>query len=150
MVIPAFAVAALMSFTGGAIIMMQAPINARLGSVMGGPLWAAFLSFLVGTIALAAVLLISRKAPSFENIFQTSAWMWTGGLLGAMFVFATIFSVPKLGAGLMIVLIVSGQMVCAIAMDHYGFLVPEAHSASLLRILGAGLVMAGAWLVYKG
>jgi transporter family-2 protein len=75
--------------------------------------------------------------------------MWIGGLLGALFVFTTIFSVPKLGAGLMIVLIIAGQMACAIAMDHYGFLVEE-RSVSLMRIAGAGLVMAGAWLVYKG
>lgn len=148
--LPAFLTAAFLSFAAGAMIVMQAPINARLGGFMGGPLPAAFLSFLIGLLALGLFLLISRKPILLGNIGQTAPWMWIGGLMGAAFVSTTIFAVPRLGAGLMVALIIAGQMSFAIAMDHYGFLVPQAHAASILRILGGAMVVTGAWLVYKG
>src|SRR5690606_35383850 len=148
--IPASLIAAFFSICAGAMIVMQAPLNARLGTMMGGPLWAAFFSFLVGLAGLALALLAMRRAPALENIALTAPWMWLGGLMGAAFVATTIFAVPRLGAWLMIALIIAGQMSFAILMDHYGFLVPQAHPASLLRLAGAVLVVAGAWLVCKG
>lgn len=147
---PAALIAAFFSFAAGAMIVMQAPINARLGAFMGGPLWAAFLSFLTGLAGLGLVLLLARRAPALEQIGQTAPWMWAGGLMGAAFVATTIFAVPRLGAGLMIALIIAGQMSFAIIMDHYGFLVPQSHPATALRVAGAALVIGGAWLVYKG
>lgn len=146
---PAFLAAAFISFVGGAMIVMQAPINARLGSIVGGPLWAAFFSFLCGVIALGLTLLITRKPLPFDNIGQTQGWMWIGGVMGAAFVVTTIFAVPRLGAGLMIALIIAGQLSFAILMDHYGFLVPE-RPVTTLRIAGAALVMAGAFMIFKG
>jgi len=145
-----YLIAVLASFACGVLVVMQAPINARLGMLMGGPLWAAFCSFLVGTLALGLLLLLGRKPLPLDNFGQTPLWMWCGGLLGAAFVGTTIVAVPRLGAGLMVVLIIAGQMTSAIVLDHYGLLVPQVHAASLLRIAGAVLVLAGAWMIYKG
>lgn len=150
MIASPFATAALLSFAGGAMIVLQAPINARLGGLMGGPLCAAFLSFLTGLLALGIALLAVRKPVLVSQIGATAPWMWIGGLMGAAFVATTIFAVPRLGAGLMVALIIAGQMCFSLLIDHYGFLVPQPHPASLLRILGAGLVIGGAWLFYKG
>lgn len=146
----ALIVAVLASFACGVLVVLQAPVNARLGVVAGGPLWAAFLSFLVGLCALGLLLVLRGRPLQVGSLLQAPAWMWCGGLLGAVFVSTTIFAVPRLGAGLMVALIITGQMVSSIIMDHYGVLVPEVHSASALRIAGALLVLAGVWLIYRG
>ena len=41
------------SLLAGSMIAFQAPINARLGNVIGGPLVAIFFSFAVGAVAFA-------------------------------------------------------------------------------------------------
>jgi transporter family-2 protein len=138
-----------LSFLGGALIMLQSPINAKLGLAAGGPLWAAFLSFLTGTIALGLAALLTRQPLLAATLAQTPPWMWVGGLLGAFFVTTTIFAVPQLGAGLMIVLIIAGQMLAALLLDHTGFLLPAAHPLNAGRLLGALFILAGVVLIKK-
>jgi len=140
-------VPALLSLFAGAMIVLQAPINARLGSVMGGPLVAAFLSFLTGTLALGLCLLVLRKSVAISQITHTSPWMWVGGVLGAILVFTTIFAVPRLGATAMFALVIGGQVLFSLILDHYGFLLPQATAISPLRLLGAGLLVSGIALI---
>ena len=137
----AFLLPLTMSILAGSMIVLQAPINARLGDHMGGPLVAAFFSFFTGTILLGCVLLALRKPILLENISLTSPWMWIGGTLGTMFVFTTIFVVPKLGAAGMIALIICGQILFSLIVDHYGFLLPQSTPISPVRIAGAVLLI---------
>lgn len=131
------------SFIAGVMIVMQAPINARLGEMMGGPLVAAFLSFLIGGIALAITLIVMRKPILIENISQTSPWLWIGGLLGAFLVFSSIYAVPKIGALAMISLVVGGQILATLIVDHYGFLLPKPFPITPMRVMGALCLIAG-------
>jgi transporter family-2 protein len=137
-----------LSFLGGALVMLQSPINARLAAAAGGPLWAAFFSFLTGTVALGLAALLARQPLLTATLAQAPPWLWVGGLLGAFFVTVTIFAVPQLGAGLMIVLIIAGQMLAALLLDHVGFLLP-AHPLNAGRILGALFILAGVVLIRK-
>lgn len=129
--------------------MLQAPINARLSLFAGSPLWASFFSFLTGTIFLVVLAVVTRQPLAIEGIRQTSPWMWTGGLLGAFFVTTTIFAVPQLGPGLMIALIVTGQMLAALVIDHTGFMLPEAHPMNWGRVIGAVFMIFGVVLIKK-
>lgn len=131
----------------GIFIALQAPINNRLGDYMGGPLVAAFISFVIGTLALSLVLLVLQKPVMISAIPQTSLWMWTGGLLGAFLVATSIYAVPVLGVGLLVALLITGQLISSIVMDHYGFLVPEIRSITPGRVLGAAMLIGGAVLI---
>ena len=51
---------AALAFAAGAVLPLQALINARLGARLGGPLWAATVSFAVGTLALLFFQLLTR------------------------------------------------------------------------------------------
>jgi transporter family-2 protein len=141
--------AMILSFAAGTIIMLQAPINAKLGFIAGSPLWAAFFSFLTGTVFLGLMMLLTRLPLNGAALAGTSPWMWTGGLLGSFFVATTIFAVPLLGPGLMIVLIIAGQMLGALLLDHTGFLLSEAHPMNMGRLAGAICILAGVILIKK-
>ena len=69
--------------------------------------------------------------------------MLLGGALGAMFVFGSTLLVPKLGLALMISLVVLGQIIMSLIMDHHGWLGVPVQEISVMRLLGAGLVLAG-------
>jgi transporter family-2 protein len=55
--------------------------------------------------------------------------------------------VPRLGAATTLVLVVVGQMVCSLLVDHFGVLGVPQHSASPVRLAGAALLILGVALI---
>ncbi len=111
---------------------------------------AAFISFVVGTIALAILLLFSSDVqPPFSQYATIEWYKYTGGLLGAFVVTVTLISVSQIGAGNMFVLVVAGQLVTAVIMDHFGILGMRSNPVSLQKFFGICLLVLGAWLVNK-
>jgi bacterial/archaeal transporter family-2 protein len=134
----------------GIAITIQAGVNSQLRTAIQHPLLAAFISFVVGTLALAVLLFFSKE--SFPGLSEYSSINWykyTGGLLGAFVVTVTLLSVQQIGAGNMFVLIVAGQLITAVLMDHFGVLGLNQNPVNIQKILGICLLVAGAWLVNK-
>ncbi len=134
----------------GVAITIQSGINSQLRSAIQHPLLAAFISFVVGTIALAILLIFSKEVlPSMGEYPKIDWYKYTGGLLGAFVVTVTLISVAQIGAGNMFVLIVAGQLITAVLMDHFGVLGMKPNPVSIQKIFGICLLIAGAWLVNK-
>lgn len=134
----------------GIAITIQSGINSQLRTSIQHPLMAAFISFVVGTLALAILLIFSRDAfPSLSQYSNIEWYKYTGGLLGAFVVTVTLLSVSQIGAANMFVLIVAGQLATAVLMDHFGVLGMKSNPVSLQKLLGIFLLIAGAWLVNK-
>lgn len=133
----------------GVFLPLQALINAHLGRATSGPLFASFASFLIGTLSLGGLLLVIRSpAPSVQMLGSVSGWAWLGGVIGAVYVFSATLLVPRLGAASMICLVVFGQIVGSLLLDHYGVLA-SARPVDAMRLLGAMLVLVGAILVVQ-
>ena len=131
------------------LLPLQALLNARVGALTQGALFASFLSFAVGTLALAIVLLVTRTPmPSMRTLTTLPPWLWCGGLIGAVFVFCGTLLVPRLGAAGMICLVVAGQLVGSLLFDHYGVLA-QPRPVDALRLCGALLVGIGALMVLR-
>jgi transporter family-2 protein len=130
----------------GAVLPLQGLINARLGTHIGGPIAAAFVSFLVGTAMLGAYLLATRTPVLLQDSLKLPAWVWAGGVFGAIYVACFTLLVPRIGAAGMICLAVLGQVTASLLLDQFGILqVPKPVDA--VRIVGALLVLAGVVLV---
>jgi transporter family-2 protein len=138
-----------LAFAAGAVLPLQALVNAQLGKSTTGALFASFCSFVVGTIVLGTAMLISRSAlPSMESALRLPLWMWLGGALGAGFVIIATLGIPRIGASPLVALVVFGQMAAALAYDRFGVLQPvQAISAS--RLFGALMILAGVLLVLQ-
>src|SRR3954464_2534715 len=140
----------LLAIGAGVLLPVQAGINAQLRSAVGSPLAAGLVSFLVGTAGLAAVLLLMRQGMALRPAWATTPWWyWVGGLIGAVYVVATIVLAPRLGAATMIAAIVAGQMIASLLLDQYGLLGFPIHPISGVRLLGAALVIGGVMLVQR-
>ena len=74
-------------------------------------------------------------------------WKEAGGLCGFIVVLAIAFVMPKQGAALTIALMVLGQGLAALVIDHYGLLGMKQDPISCVRLVGAGLVIGGAALL---
>ena len=132
----------------GLVLPLQAGINSQLRTHVGHPLWAAVVSFSVGTLVLAAVLAVTRVGwPAAGWVGRVPWWQWTGGLLGAMFVTSAVVLAPRLGAATLVAAVVAGQMVGSLVIDHYGIVGYPQHAMSVSGVLGVALVVAGVALI---
>ncbi len=130
----------------GAVLPLQGLVNARLGTHVGGPVVAAFVSFLVGTVMLGLYLLATRTPIALQGSLKLPAWIWAGGVFGAIYVACFTLLVPRIGAAGMICLAVLGQVTASLLLDQFGIL-QAPKPVDWLRILGALLVLAGVLLV---
>jgi transporter family-2 protein len=138
----------LLAVVAGAVLPVQAGINAQLRTTLGNPLAATLVSFLVGTVALGVVALGARvPLVAAGTLARAPWWHWTGGLLGAVYVAMMIVLAPRLGAATLIAAVVAGQMLTSLALDHYALVGFAVHPVSLQRMLGAALVIGGVVLV---
>ena len=135
------------ALAAGVVLPVQFGVNSQLRTFVGGPL-AAAISFVVGAVALGvAALVVQRSLPG--SVASAPWWAWTGGLLGALFVLASIILTPRLGAATTIGLILTGQVLASIVIDHFGLIRVPVHEASFPRIIGALLIVAGVVMVQR-
>lgn len=134
----------------GVAMTIQSGVNSQMRAAIQHPLLAAFISFCGGSLALGLLLLFSRQAfPSLQQLGTIEWYKFTGGLLGVFVVTTAILSVQKVGASNMFVLIVGGQLLTALLMDHFGVLGLRPSPITLQKVLGIALVIAGAYLVNR-
>ncbi|RNC91313.1 DMT family transporter [Oceaniradius stylonematis] len=131
---------------GGMLLSTQGPINATLGRLAGDPVAAAAISFGVGFVILTAVTVARGAVPAGSALAAMPWWVWTGGLLGAYYVFAILWAVPKLGVLTVVSATVFGQLVAALALDAIGAFGVPVQPISLARIGGVMMVFGGVLL----
>ena len=138
----------LLTACAGGLVAIQAPINAGLGRAAGS-LPAALISFGVGTIALAAIVILSGKAGGLSSTFDVSWYYLLGGLLGAVYVTTALLAVSAIGAGGVAAATVTGQLTAAVAIDRLGLFGLDQVALSPERLLGVGLLLAGTFLIIR-
>lgn len=140
----------ILALVAGAMMPTQAAINNKLASNVESPILAAFVSFLVGTVALFLYTVASgTPLGNLAGAKNASAIAWTGGLLGAFFVTSTVTLVPRLGVALTFSLIMAGQMLITLVIDHYGFLGVPVKEVNLPRLIGVTFITIGVILIRK-
>ena len=142
----------LLSFMSGMSLATQVAINNKLRTFVGSPLLSSFFSFIVGSLGLAVAYLIAislklQPVPTLSDISQTSSWMWLGGLFGSFYIFTTIVASPQIGFANMFSLVVTGQIILAVIIDHYGLLGSAIHEFNLVRGIGVLLLVVGLYIV---
>lgn len=139
-----------MALAAGMALPTQFAVNSQLRNVVGGPVLAAGISFFVGTVALFVATAVARRTlTDFGPVLSAPWWMYTGGLLGAGFVLASIILTPRLGAATTIGLVLTGQVIASIIIDHFGLFRVAVQEVTPPRLLGALLIVAGVFLVQR-
>ena len=140
----------LLGLAAGSGIPVQASINAALRQHLGRPEWATLANFGAGFLAMALVLLARRAPlPTAAQVTGAPWWTWTGGALGAFFVFATVVLTPRLGVATSLAVILAGQLLSALLLDHTGALGLATREITPGRMAGVALLAAGVYLVQR-
>jgi transporter family-2 protein len=141
----------LLALVAGALIPVQAAANAALSkSIQGNVPFAAMILFLLaGATTAVALALAGNPAPKLAELGGAPWWSYAGGLIVAFYVLSITFLVPRIGVGTAITLIVTGQILAALAIDHFGLLRTLVFPLTPSRAAGALLMIGGAFLALR-
>ena len=123
--------------------------NGTLAKGLSQPLTAGLIVG-VGTLTsvLAVGLVTGRLAwPTYAEAAQMPWWAWFGGVLGGVLVITQLLIARQVGAGVFLGLLVTAGVLTSIVLDHFGWVGFAVHPASVWRILGGALMIAGVALV---
>jgi len=136
---------AALAVLAGIAAALQASANAGLSQRVG--LGAALVVntsiVLAGTLALFAA-----RGPHASFFPAGTPWtLYIGGVCGFVLLLNLAFVFPKIGAAWAIALVVVGQSVAALVIDHYGLLGMPRDPVTVARVAGMALVAAGVALL---
>jgi transporter family-2 protein len=87
---------------------------------------------------------------ALPNVGGQPLWRLTGGFLGAGAIFCTVMLAPRLGLATLLALVIAGQLLSAITIDHFGLLGVMARPATPARLVGATIMTFGVLLALFG
>ncbi|GJE13461.1 MULTISPECIES: DMT family transporter [Methylobacterium] len=123
--------------------------NATLSKSLGLPVTAGLITLLVSTAALlvGGLALGKLEIPTGQQLTTVPWWAWFGGFFSVLLILAQLYASPAIGAASFLGIIVTVGVAFSIVLDHYGWVGFAVHPASLWRILGAVLMVAGVAMV---
>lgn len=135
----------LIALAGGAGLSIQAAVNSRLSAGLGGqPLVASFFSFTIGALCLGLAALMQGDWHSVATqVGSQPSWRWLGGIIGAAFVFTTVFLAPRIGITNAMFLFIIGQLTAGLCIDSFGLLQMAQRPLYWWKFLGLGLMLLG-------
>jgi len=141
----------LLALISGALIPIQAASNAALSRVIHDnvPFSALTLSLVAAVATSLTVVASGQSLPGLADLREAPWWSFSGGLIVAFYVLTITFLAPRLGVGTAIALIVTGQVLAALTIDHFGLLRSLTVSLTPTRIVGAILMVIGVFLALK-
>ncbi len=141
------AITIFLGILGGAAVGMQGAIATQMSQRVGGAA-GSFIIHLGGAIA-SLVLLLARGGEQIVQWRQLSWYMLGAGVLGLVLYLTLNQTFPKLGAASAITLIVVGQMLAGVLIDHFGGFGVQVRLFDLNRLLATALLIGGAYLMVK-
>ncbi len=129
---------------------IQASMNAQLArSLTSAPL-AANVSYLVGFLALAVLLLTKRfDHPDWLALPKAPHWSLAGGIFGAWYIASSAYFIATLGATLTLGFVVFGQAISGIIADHFGWLGLPQHRLTRYRRIAIGLFIVAIFFLVR-
>lgn len=129
----------------GCLMASIGAIYARLGSLIGSPVQASTVSFIIATTVMLLFCFFSGKVKNISKAFDRRHpwWMWLGGICGAITVYGNAWLIPKIGAGLFIMLLLIGQLSLSLLMEQRGWLGAPQKKITPIQIIGILLMLCG-------
>jgi len=135
----------------GAASSIQPAVNAILARAVGNPFGATVVSVFVAFCTIVTISLFTGRGQITPAVLSSVPWwVYLGGMVGALLVASGVIIAPVTGALLFFILIVAGQLLGAMLMDHLGAFGLAVREVSGLRVAGFVLVLAGAVMVLRG
>ncbi len=133
--------------TGGIAVGTQGPIAGAMAQRVGGAS-SSFIVHLGGAVA-SLLLVVARRGEQIEN-WRSLPWYMLGcGAFGLVLYLSLSHTVPRIGATAAIAMLIVGQLVAGMVIDHFGAFGLATRALDPGRILAVVLLFAGAYLMIR-
>ncbi len=137
----------LIGVLGGVAVGLQTPFAGAMSQRVGGAA-SSFIIHVTGA-AISLVILFARGGEQLSQ-WRTVPWyMWLAGGLGVILLLTLSVTFPRLGATATMVLVITGQLLVGIVIDHFGFLGVNVRAIDGGRVLGAAALLVGAYFILR-
>lgn len=128
----------------GIVLAVHLAMNGRVGAVMDNARVANAVFWTIGAVTAIIVGISGWESGVLGHLREINPLLLTAGALGALLVFTIAWMIPRMGAGPVFVLLLSGQVVGSLIMSHFGLLGSPEDPITLVQLIGAALMIAGA------
>jgi bacterial/archaeal transporter family-2 protein len=128
---------------------VQVALMSRLGERIGVLEALGFSAALTGVLAVAILAVAHHSLGGFARAVHQPWWMLLGGVMGLLIVFTVTYAGPRIGVAATVGILIAGQLAMGAAIDRWGLLGSERIALHWPRVLGIGLLAAGAALSLK-
>ena len=135
-------------FFAGICVCLQGMINGHWQGRVGVH-YTVVINGIIVTILALLFFLIGNRASLQEISSEIRPWIILNGLCGFTILVIAALTFPRIGAASVIVLMLSGQLLASILVDHFGILNIPRHPVSLLRIAGIMFIFLGVALTTR-
>jgi transporter family-2 protein len=137
----------LIGILGGLAVGVQGPIVSQMSQRIG-TMAGAFVVHVSGAI-LSGALLLALGGENIGNWRNLSWYMFLSGSFGVVLYLTLNQTMPRLGATTALALIIIGQLVMGILIDQFGLFGVAVRHLDLVRLVGAGMLIAGGYLIIR-
>lgn len=135
----------LLVFAASVLVGVQHPINSEL-AVEVGDFPAGLVSFAVGTLVLAVLVVASGKARGFRKLGEPRFYYYLGGLIGVVVVVSSLAAVTETGAAGLTAALVTGQLTGSLVLDRFGAFGLKKIPVGAVRLASVVALLAGTLL----
>ena len=132
---------------GGIAVGTQAPIAGAMAQRVGGA--GGSLIVHIGGTAASLLLLIFRGGEQIIQWRELPWYMLGCGALGAVLFLSFSYTIPRVGATGAIALLMVGQLLATMTIDHFGAFGVTIRLVDPSRILAIVLLFTGAYLIIR-
>ena len=139
----------LLALAAGAAIAIQATMNAQLGVLLKSSMLGTSIAFLFSCVfTVSAMMLSTKQYPQMDDIKSVPLYLWfSGGALSAFGVGMFYYLIPKMGVGSMMSYALSGQILIAIVVSHFGWFDLPVKPINAIKAFGVVSLIAGVLLL---
>ena len=140
-------IVAAIGLSGGMAIGVQSPIAVAMAHRVGEASGSLILH-LSGSIA-SLVLVLIRGGETISQWKSLPWYMYASGALGLILFLSLTQTIPRFGAAAAITLLVAGQLISGLAIDHFGLFEVAVRKIDIVRLLGVVFLFVGIILIIR-
>ncbi len=132
---------------GGISVGLQTPIAGAIGQSLGSSA-GSFIVHISGAV-LSGLLLLARRGENIQEMRNVPWWTYGVGVFGVILFLTINHTIPRIGTASAITLIIVGQLSIGMVIDHLGLFGVASRSIDGQRLLAAGLLLLGGYLMIR-
>jgi transporter family-2 protein len=133
-----------LAFAMGLIMSIYLPMNSSVAKYVGSSIAANVIFFIVALLTSTLIFILSGRWDTINHLKDVPAFLYLAGFVSAFVVLGTTILIPHIGARKFFILLITGQILMAMVVSHFGILESPKDPINLQKMIGAAFVLAGA------